>query len=304
MSEPVDDGPFGGPSDLFNTRLWWSQIRTAAGLFVRFNPFGRGPVAPAQALASAARAFPVVGAGLGFAGGIAYAILFGIGLPPLIAALAGVGALVLLTGALHETQLSRFAERLGSGVEARLGAAGVIALLMALGARIATVADLERPGLVIAALVCAGAVSRAALPALVRYLPALVRAQRAQAPGRADPSEAAGEEPRSADRTTESEAAAEGEQARAPEANREAGETAGNPPPLPSEVWTGAAIAALLSLIALGWPGLAALLAGVAGAFALAFLTRRRAPLELPDALGAAQQSGEIFFLIALAAIK
>lgn len=313
MSDARGSGPPFGPADLFNGRLWWSQIRSASALFLRFHPFDRRAAPPARTLASAARAFPLVGAALGLAGGIAYAILAGLGLPPLLAALAATGALVLLTGALHETQLCQFAERGKDSGTLRLGPTGVIALLMALGARIATIADLEQPGLVIAALVAAGAVSRATLPALARYLPAspatpLERAVAAQ------PREAGPEEP-----VAESETAASAPAASAPVANAPGDERSepaaeseqpedaaaaampASAPPSLADIVTAGGLAALIVLIALGANGLAALVAGAAGAAALVAIARR--PVAEPATLGASQQCGEILFLIVLAAL-
>ncbi len=253
MTESQSDSPPPRQNDYFNARLWWGQVLTALAHLTRLRPGARER--SANALILAARAFPLVGAALGLAGGLAYAIAFSIGLPVLVAALLGVGTLVFLTGALHEGQMSRLAEPRD---ESPIGALGVISLLLALGARVGSVADLERPGLVIAALVVAAAASRAAIPAAARFL---------LPPGTND---------------------AEAESAR----------------PGSSDVLVAVLLAAGLSLIALGWSGLVALLAGAAGALALIAFARRRIAERADDGLGAIQQAFEVAFLAALAALR
>jgi adenosylcobinamide-GDP ribazoletransferase len=124
--------------------------------------------------AKALRALPVAGAIIGGAGGAA---LFGaraVGLPPLPAAICAVAALVAVTGALHEDGLADVADGFGGGAtrekkleimrDSRLGSYGAIALALALMLRVTSLAALTERGLglAISALICAGAVSRAA----------------------------------------------------------------------------------------------------------------------------------------------
>ncbi len=217
-----------------------------------------------NALARAARAFPVIGAGLGAAAGLVYVIAYGVGLPPLVGALAAVAFLVLATAARHEAALARLADGLGAArepkaedaVPPRLGAAGVIVLMLALGARIATIADLESGGLVFAALLAAGASSRAALAPLARY------------------GWGVGEE-----------TPAEGE------ARSGLG-----------DLLIGVGIALVLCLVFVGWSGLVALILAAAAVAAYGWFGAERAARE--DTVLGAQQVYETVFLIALSALR
>ncbi|TDL74945.1 adenosylcobinamide-GDP ribazoletransferase, partial [Palleronia sediminis] len=56
------------------------------------------------------------------------------------------------------------------------------------------------------------------------------------------------------------------------------------------------------ALLALGGPGIAALLAGAVAVAALALVARRQIGGQTGDVLGAAQQLGEIAILVTLAA--
>lgn len=141
----------------------------------------RGTVMP-EDLAASAPFFPLTGAGLGLVAGLVFAAAAGIGLPPPIAAALAIGALALLTGALHEDGLADVADGLGGGATAgarlaimrdpRLGSFGVLALVLTLLLRVACLAALAEPFLVLAALLAAGALSRAPLPVMMAVLPA------------------------------------------------------------------------------------------------------------------------------------
>ena len=59
--------------------------------------------------------FPLVGALVGAAGGLAFALAGGLGLPATIAALLAMAAQVVATGGLHEDGLADVADGLGGG---------------------------------------------------------------------------------------------------------------------------------------------------------------------------------------------
>lgn len=161
-------------------RVWRSDLRAALRFLTRV-PVGavRGE-AERPSLGRAVRAFPIVGALIGLVAGIVYAIAAGLGLPDIVAAVLAVGAGALATGALHEDGLADMADGFGGGStrerkldimrDSRIGAYGVIALVVVLAAKVGAIADLGDTGLVIAAMVAAAGVSRAAMPAVMLWL--------------------------------------------------------------------------------------------------------------------------------------
>lgn len=118
-------------------------------------------------LARAAKFFPLVGA---LVGAVAGAAIWGAAQlwPAPVPALLGVGAALLLTGALHEDGLADTADAAGARdrgrklaimKDPRLGVFGGLALIVVLGLKVAGLSSLS-PGRAAAALVAAGAVSR------------------------------------------------------------------------------------------------------------------------------------------------
>jgi adenosylcobinamide-GDP ribazoletransferase len=132
-------------------------------------------------LAASVPLFPVVGALIGLAGAFGYALAVWLGLPPWPAAAIALATTIWLTGALHEDGLADVADGFGGGRtredklrimrDPRVGSYGALALVLTLLARAGTLAALAAPWAVAAALVAAGAVSRAALPAVMATLP-------------------------------------------------------------------------------------------------------------------------------------
>ena len=222
-----------------------------------FRPLGR-----------AVRVFPVIGALIGLAGGVTYAIAFGLGLPGLVAALIAVAVTALLTGALHEDGLADMADGFGGGRtredklalmrDSRIGAYGVLALLLVVAIKVGAVADMKTTGAAVAGLIAAGAASRAVMPALMRWVP----------PSRTDGLSA----------------------------------MAGKPDRDP--VWMGIAIAVVISVVLLSWTGIVALLVCGIGALVIAWLAKRQIGGQTGDVLGAAQQVTELLFLLGLAAVR
>ena len=249
-------------------RTWRSDLR-ASLLFLT-----RVPLKTARAegdsppLGRAVRAFPIVGALIGLAGGLVYGIAAGIGLPDIVAAVLAVGAGALITGALHEDGLADMADGFGGGStperklaimrDSRIGAYGVIVLVVVLAAKVGAIADLEDTGLVVAAMVAAAAASRAAMPAVMLWL------------------EPARSEGLAAD--------------------------AGRPPA--THVWTGLALAAVLAVGLLTWSGLVAFLVAGLGTAAVAWLAERQVGGHTGDVLGGVQQFSEVLFLLTLAAVR
>jgi adenosylcobinamide-GDP ribazoletransferase len=139
---------------------------------------------PDGLLAGSVWAFPVVGVAVGLAGAGAYAAAVGLGLTPMSAAVAAVAVQAALTGGLHEDGLADVADGFGGGRDrdsrlaimrdSRLGTYGALTVLLAVLARVAALAQLGAAGATgpaVAALVAAGALSRSAMPAVMRTLP-------------------------------------------------------------------------------------------------------------------------------------
>ena len=215
--------------------------------------------------ARALRAHPIVGLGIGAAGAVAYAIAAAFGLPPLPAGLIAIGAVVLLTGAVHENGLADVADGFGGGKtvehkleimrDRRAGTLGVIALVLSVTLRAGAIAALAEPGLVALALLAAGAVSRGFVPAVMRML-----------------------EPVGGD-----------------------GAAAGTPTAETTVI--AAAIGVAAALICLGLaPGGAAFVAAAGAVIVMAAIAYRQVGGHTEDVLGACQQVGEVVLLLAAAA--
>jgi adenosylcobinamide-GDP ribazoletransferase len=123
--------------------------------------------------ARASRAAPAAGAVIGVVAASVMAPLSLLGLPPLVVGVCVVAALVLTTGALHEDGLADLADGFGGGAtrdrkleimrDSRLGAYGVLALVLSTLLRVAAIAGLMAHGVFFGALaiIAASALSRA-----------------------------------------------------------------------------------------------------------------------------------------------
>ncbi len=287
---PIDSEPEGKfeRKIFFSARAWWQDLGNALSALTRlpllraarrmdFSPEANEyseDAAPEKSEAvirpfgRAVRAFPLVGALLGIAAGLAFAIIAGIGLPDVVAGVVAVALLAFLTGALHEDGLADMVDGFGGGQsvekklaimrDSRIGAYGVIALVLVLAAKVGALADLSDIGVVMSGLICAAATSRATMPAMMRWLPA------ARSDG--------------------------------------LGAGAGIPPA--QHVWTGIIIAVVLSVLLLTWSGLVALIIAALAACVVGLLARRQIGGHTGDVLGGTQQISELVFLLALAAIR
>lgn len=130
-----------------------------------------------------ARVFPVVGALIGFAGGLVLAVAAAFGIARPVAAILAVLATVLITGGLHEDGLADTADSFGGTTteeklaimdDSRVGTFGALALVFSVALRAVALAAIAAGGPLHAlfALVGAEAVSRAALVRLWHDLPA------------------------------------------------------------------------------------------------------------------------------------
>jgi adenosylcobinamide-GDP ribazoletransferase len=138
--------------------------------------------APRWQLADVLPVLPIVGAGVGLAAGLLFAIVRGVAGPGWLAGVLAVGAVVLITRALHEDGLADTADGLGPHAleaarrleimrDSRNGTFGVLALALSVLIKVACLAPFSgATGLVV--LIAAHALSRAVLAwPLLAYSP-------------------------------------------------------------------------------------------------------------------------------------
>jgi adenosylcobinamide-GDP ribazoletransferase len=153
---------------------------SAAILFLTRLPLPRH--APEEgAVARGAWAFPLAGFVVGLIAALVYAIAHALVLFPWPAAALAIAATLLVTGCLHEDGLADTADGFGGGDtrekkldimrDSRIGAYGVCALVIALLIRTDAIASLTETSFVAAALIAAHAGARAAMPAVMFFVP-------------------------------------------------------------------------------------------------------------------------------------
>jgi len=160
----------------------WTEFKLCLGLLTRLPVGGDATVSP-SIVARSSRWFPVVGAlvGLLSAGTLWLSKLAG--LPDMAAALIAIGFSILLTGALHEDGLADVADGFGGGTtreakldimrDSRVGAYGVLALILAIGLKGALLVALMNmgTGAAVVAMTVAAAASRLTPVLLMNRLP-------------------------------------------------------------------------------------------------------------------------------------
>jgi len=132
-------------------------------------------------LARSVWAFPVVGLVVGLIGGLVYWPLHGLGVPAWLAASWAFVAILIVTGAFHEDGLADTVDGFGGGRtrerkleimrDSRIGSYGAAALGLSLLIRIGALASLERPHLVLVALVVTAMAGRAGMILPLMALP-------------------------------------------------------------------------------------------------------------------------------------
>jgi adenosylcobinamide-GDP ribazoletransferase len=139
------------------------------------------PGADGMRMAASAWAWPVVGALVAGLAGLVGLGALALGLPAIVAAGLVLAAQVMLTGAMHEDGLADCADGIWGGMtrdrrleilkDSRIGAYGVLALILCVGLRWGLIAALlPLPG-ALAALMAAGALSRGAMAGVMAALP-------------------------------------------------------------------------------------------------------------------------------------
>jgi adenosylcobinamide-GDP ribazoletransferase len=244
---------------------WVAEIRLALAFLTRL-PLPLRREAAAQPLGAAVRAFPLVGLLVGAAGALVYAVADLLGLSSSIAALLAIGAMVILTGGLHEDGLADSADGLGATTresalaimrDSHIGTFGVMALLFILSLRVVAVSYAGSAVEAACLLIAGAAGSRAVVPALMYWLP----------PARRDG----------------------------------LGWSAGHPDR--RRVVDAGALGAVI-VVAVLWPmwGLLAIVAAAAAGTLVGWLAQRRLGGQTGDVLGAAQQVSETAILLSYVA--
>lgn len=224
-------------------------------------------------LAASIWLFPLVGFGIGGVGAIVLGLLAWSGVPGPVAATLGVGAMIWLTGALHEDGLADIADGLGGGKDkadklrimrdSRIGTYGVVAVAVVLIAKIAALAALAEwnTGAAAGAMIAGATWSRALFAPTMRWL----------------------------------------------DNAREDGLGADAGTPAEGTSWLGMLLAAALSLLVLltpaGFGVILILAAGGLAAFLVGWIALKQIGGYTGDTLGAAQQAAEVAVLVAASAI-
>lgn len=147
------------------------DLEVALAILTRLPSRLAAPPGPRE-VAAAVHWFPLAGALVGSLAGASYLLAGMVGLPGLSALLAALAVQLLATGAVHEIGTGRTVEAIAAaapdGDRPRSGphAATLVLVLLILG-RIAALTGFWSPASFTAALVAAGAASRAALPAVL-----------------------------------------------------------------------------------------------------------------------------------------
>ncbi|MCA0043049.1 adenosylcobinamide-GDP ribazoletransferase [Celeribacter litoreus] len=153
-----------------------SDAATALALMTRI------PVrATFERTSEATWAFPLAGLAVGLVAGAVATIAGWFGLGASLIAGFALSALVITTGAMHEDGLADCADGFWGGFEklrrleimrdSRIGAYGVIALILGLLIRFTALSQLAHEDLIVTAMIAAALLSRAPLPALMMLLP-------------------------------------------------------------------------------------------------------------------------------------
>lgn len=169
-----------GPQPKDRIEEWRGDLTTAFGFLTRLPVHSPDNWEPGR-LTHALRLSPVVGAFAGAISGSFYWLALSFGFSSLIAAVIGIAAAAILTGGLHEDALSDMTDGFSGGwtsgrkleimSDGRIGAHGALALMLALLLRIGAVAQLGSADRVMAALIAAGALSRAIMYGAMAILP-------------------------------------------------------------------------------------------------------------------------------------
>ena len=161
---------------------WWVRDLVIVTGFLTRSPL---PVIDTgdRGLMRASWCFPLIGAAIGGGGGLLAVFSLSLGLPVFAAAIIALAGTALITGALHEDGLADLADGFGGGQnksgkikimrDSRIGAYGVLALILTTGLKAAAVAALLGSAdmtTVVIGLIVAHAGARALIPPVTLML--------------------------------------------------------------------------------------------------------------------------------------
>jgi adenosylcobinamide-GDP ribazoletransferase len=169
--------------ELLSLDRWLGDFLLTLGFFTRL-PAPMDDETAKRPLAKAVWAFPIIGVVIGVFGGAVLAVGNNVGVPPLGAALLAIATMICLSGALHEDGLADCADGLWSGADtpkrlaimrdSRIGAFGVIALILIIGLKAVAIGKLATVGgswSTVLAIVAAASLSRGLLPVAMLLMP-------------------------------------------------------------------------------------------------------------------------------------
>lgn len=156
----------------------FAQIRLAL-MFLTRLPVGQ-LADPVPSLLEARWAFPLVGLLVGLCGWIAQTVALSLGLGANLGALSALGAMALITGALHLDGLADFADGIGGGRDkahcleimrdSRLGSYGAIALIFCVACAVDGLANFHN-GAPLSIFLLAATASRLAMLVMLDWMP-------------------------------------------------------------------------------------------------------------------------------------
>lgn len=158
----------------------WTRFKVAIAFLTRL-PVPLDDTKTRLTLADTADLFPLVGVLVGAFGTGVFAIATLCHLGSVPAGILALGAMIMITGGLHEDGLADVADGFGGGQarerklsimrDSRIGTYGVVVLVLVLQARLSAIAGLWHPSAVAQLLIASSACSRAAIPVVMLALP-------------------------------------------------------------------------------------------------------------------------------------
>jgi adenosylcobinamide-GDP ribazoletransferase len=165
-----------------NKQGWYADFKICLGVLTRL-PVYIGASPEDFSISNASRLFPIVGAIVGLIAAATLWIGSWFDFPSAVLALLALLTMTLVTGALHEDGLADTFDGIGGGItreqklaimrDSQIGSYGVMALLFSFGLRWAALTEITEEGIedVFLALIAVAAASRAALPAVMHFIP-------------------------------------------------------------------------------------------------------------------------------------